>query len=343
MAAGVPLARADGLHLVCSTPWAEEIAALLTSRENSFIPESPRWLIGKDRSEEAFNILAKYHGEGDPESEFVKAEFAQMQTTVQIELEHSKRSYMDLVRTAGMRRRMLISCFLGLFTQWSGNTLISYYLSDLLSMIGKNDSLFKQQFNVASACWNLICGATVSMLVRRFRRRHMYLTCTCALLTVYICWTISMAYAVKGKESGVPNEAANTAVMFWIFAYAPCYNIGYNALTYSMFPRAYAGGEGECFADRVPQPSWWRSGPTPSGRAVSPSSSSSAAWPASSTRSSTPSASRTSAGGTSSRTAASWPLRSPSSTSSSPRRTTARSRSWPSVSRLGMSETVGTC
>ena len=157
-----------------------------------------------------------------------------MQTTVQIEMEHSKRSYMDLVATAGMRRRMLISCFLGLFTQWSGNTLISYYLSDLLSMIGKNDSLFKQQFNVASACWNLICGVTISMLVRRFKRRHMYLTCTCALLLVYISWTISMAYAVKGKEAGVPNEAANTAVMFWIFAYAPCYNIGYNALTYSM-------------------------------------------------------------------------------------------------------------
>ena len=209
----------------------------MTDTLQSFLPESPRWLISKDRSEDAFNILVKYHGEGDAESEFVKAEFAQMQTTVQIEMEHSKRSYMDLVATAGMRRRMLISCFLGLFTQWSGNTLISYYLSDLLSMIGKNDSLFKQQFNVASACWNLICGVTISMLVRRFKRRHMYLTCTCLLLLVYISWTISMAYAVKGKEAGVPNEAANTAVMFWIFAYAPCYNIGYNALTYSKFPK----------------------------------------------------------------------------------------------------------
>jgi len=166
-----------------------------------------------------------------------------MQTTVQIEMEHSKRSYMDLIGSAGMRRRMLISCFLGLFTQWSGNTLISYYLSDLLSMIGKNDSLFKQQFNVASACWNLICGTTVSLLVRRFKRRHMYLTCTSALLVVYISWTISMAYAVKGKDAGVPNEAANTAVMFWIFAYAPCYNIGYNALTYSMFRHGERAGE----------------------------------------------------------------------------------------------------
>jgi len=28
--------------------------------------------------------------------------------------------------------------FLGLATQWSGNTLISYYLGDILTMIGKN-------------------------------------------------------------------------------------------------------------------------------------------------------------------------------------------------------------
>jgi MFS family permease len=213
--------------------WLQACPSLLQMAFIFFVPESPRWLISQDRSEEAFQILAKYHAEGDADSEFVRAEFAQMQTTVQIEMEHSKRSYMDLVATAGMRRRMLISSFLGLFTQWSGNTLISYYLNDLLNMIGKSDSLFKQQFNVATACWNLICGATVSLLVRKFKRRHMYLTCTCALLTVYICWTISMSFAVRGKDSGVPNESANTAVLFFIFAYAPCYNIGYNALTYS--------------------------------------------------------------------------------------------------------------
>lgn len=60
--------------------------------------------------EEAYDILAKYHAEGDRESEFVKAEFAQIQATITIELEHSKKSWGDLIATAGMRRRMLISC-----------------------------------------------------------------------------------------------------------------------------------------------------------------------------------------------------------------------------------------
>lgn len=178
-------------------------------------------------------MLVKYHGEGDRESEFVKAEFTQMKTTIELELQHSNVSWKDMMNTSGMRRRALISCMLGLFTQWSGNTLISYFLGDLLEMIGKHESVFKQQINVALACWNLVCGTIASLLVLRFKRRHMYLACTISSLAVYVFWTISMQQAMKGRDLGTPNQAANGAVIFFIFAYAPAYNLGYNALTYS--------------------------------------------------------------------------------------------------------------
>jgi len=67
----------------------------------------------------------KYHGETERGTEFVQAEMAQMKTTIELELEVSKKSWMDLVNTSGMRRRLLLTTMLGLFTQWSGNTLIS--------------------------------------------------------------------------------------------------------------------------------------------------------------------------------------------------------------------------
>ncbi|KAH6651694.1 general substrate transporter [Truncatella angustata] len=198
-----------------------------------FIPESPRWLITKDRSDEAYAILAKYHAEGDREAEFVKAEFAQMETTIHLELESSKKSWADLFATKGMRRRLLVSCMLGLFTQWSGNTLISYYLGDLLSMIGRTDSVFKQQINVSLACWNLVVASIAASLVTRFRRRPMYLVCTCSLLVVYISWTISMQQAMAAIERKEKNPPSGIATIFFIYAYYPCYNIGYNALTYT--------------------------------------------------------------------------------------------------------------
>ncbi|KAI8631614.1 general substrate transporter [Xylariaceae sp. FL1651] len=213
--------------------WLQMVPSLIQITFVFFLPESPRWLITRERQEEAYEILAKYHAEGDRESEFVKAEFAQLQSTIGIELEHSKRSWKDLFHTSGMRRRLLISTMLGLFTQWSGNTLISYYLGDILSLIGQKDSVFKQKINVAIASWSLVCGTVASLLVTRFRRRAMYMACTISLLLVYIGWTISMKYAIDAKNAGYTNSAAGAVVLFFIFAYSPCYNLGYNALTYT--------------------------------------------------------------------------------------------------------------
>ena len=91
--------------------------------------------------------MAKYHAEGDRDSLLVRAEMAQIKSTIKIELEHAKLSWFDMLRTSGMRRRVFITSFMGLFTQWSGNTLISYYLSTILGMIGYNTTYAKTRIN----------------------------------------------------------------------------------------------------------------------------------------------------------------------------------------------------
>lgn len=197
------------------------------------IPESPRWLIARDRREEALAILVKYHAEGDASSALVQAEMAQIETTVKLEIENSKKSWADVFRTSGMRRRLLVGCLLGLFTQWSGNTLISYYLTDILEMIGYTGEDFKGKLNVSLTCWQLVNATILALIIPRFKRRPMYLICVCLLLVVYISWTIA-----QERFLTTGSLAAGQYVIFVMFAYSPCYNIAYNALTYSEpFPR----------------------------------------------------------------------------------------------------------
>jgi len=118
-----------------TTNWGWRIPALLQMAPSllqvalvMFLPESPRFLVSKDRHEEARAILIKYHAEGDENSAFVAAQFAEIKTAIALEREASKASWLDLVKTAGMRRRLLIGSLLGLMTQLSGNVVLSYFL-----------------------------------------------------------------------------------------------------------------------------------------------------------------------------------------------------------------------
>jgi hypothetical protein len=111
--------------------------------------------------------------------------------------------------------------------------LVSYFFGDLMTMIGIKDSITKQKLNVGYAAWSLVTGGAVALVVTRFKRRTLYMICTVSLLLVYTGWTVAMQKATLAEKAGGHNAAASAASAFFIFAYQPCYNIGFNALTYT--------------------------------------------------------------------------------------------------------------
>jgi hypothetical protein len=196
------------------------------------LPESPRFLVSKDREEEAAQVLIKYHAEGDATSQLVQAEIVQIRETIKAEMEASKQSWFEVIRTAGMRRRFVVTIFIGLFTQLSGNTLLSYYSGVLFGMMGFTDDYTKTRINLAYACWSLLNATIIALIVTRFKRRHMYMLSAALMLCAFIGITVSLE-RIQAVPEGQKNNAAGIAALFWYFAYSPTYAIGNNALTYS--------------------------------------------------------------------------------------------------------------
>jgi hypothetical protein len=84
-------------------------------------PESPRWLVSKDRAEEARSVLARFHAGGDLNSPLIAFEMAEIEQSLSLEREaKNSSSYIDMLKTKGNRHRLFITVSLGIFGQWVG-------------------------------------------------------------------------------------------------------------------------------------------------------------------------------------------------------------------------------
>ncbi|KAF6837133.1 sugar transporter [Colletotrichum plurivorum] len=193
------------------------------------VPESPRYLVSKGKSKQARAVLTKFHAGGDEASPLVAFEMAEIERAIEDDrAASSSSSWAEMFKTPGNRRRALISVSLGIFAQWNGNNVVSYYLARVLETAGIKSVTDQTLISGCLQVWNLILAVSAAVSVDRLGRRPLFLVSCGGMLASYaVISGLSGAFDTSGKAS------IGLAVVPFLFIYYGFYDIAFTPLIVS--------------------------------------------------------------------------------------------------------------
>ncbi|KAL1904287.1 hypothetical protein Sste5344_009997 [Sporothrix stenoceras] len=99
-----------------------------------FLQESPRWLMEKDRHEEAKEVLRKLRAGSD--SEQIELEFNEIRDVIIADREIAKVNTMSIILKPTWRKRLILGCAIQAFGPLSGINVINYYGPRIYKILG---------------------------------------------------------------------------------------------------------------------------------------------------------------------------------------------------------------
>lgn len=187
------------------------------------LPESPRWLVKKNRILEAREVLAVLK-DVPVDDELVNQDIAIMQRSLAINAGR-KGSLRHLIRNGDQRifNRAIIAILGQLFQQWNGVALTVAYAVTIYEQYLGFDGVKSRGLAIAMESLLIVGGAGTVVSVDRFGRRPLMLLSAAVM-------AICMA-AVAGTTAHPGNTGALYAAVFFLFLYAPFFSLGFLSLT----------------------------------------------------------------------------------------------------------------
>ncbi|CDO93565.1 unnamed protein product [Kluyveromyces dobzhanskii CBS 2104] len=194
-------------------------------------PESPRYLVFHNRDEEARELLNQHHaGNNEEYGGLIDFELAEIKLAIEQEKMSKSTKFSDFVKTKGNRHRLWILIWTAIFTQLSGNGLVSYYLSKVFISIGITDPNEQLEWNGWLMLYNWLCSLILmSYIAPYFKRRQLFLISLVSMGFCFIVWT---ALSAENQKRNFEDKSLANGVLAMIFLYYFSYNFGFNGFPF---------------------------------------------------------------------------------------------------------------
>ncbi|TPX09351.1 uncharacterized protein E0L32_009395 [Thyridium curvatum] len=195
--------------------WIQMVLPALLLIGCPFVPESPRWLYVHGQKAKCQEYLTKYHGNDNPDSLYVQLQLREFEE--ELELDGADKRWWDYRALFNSRpaayRAILCAVAVSVFSQWSGQAGVTYFLPAMLSTTGIKDATTVLNINLGITITSGVAACTGASCMDRFGRRKMLISC-CAVLT--LLWA-GMLGGTGAYYTSKNTSAAQASIAFVFF------------------------------------------------------------------------------------------------------------------------------
>lgn len=177
-------------------------------------PESPRYLYSKNRIQECKDFIVRYHAGGDENHPIVMAELNQIAASYEVSGLLKPKDYLDFsvfLRTRQRRQRSLIVVLWSWFCQFSGNQVITYYMTTLFENLGITNPTTRILLTAVNSIICFIFASVGAFVVEKLGRRPMLLYANVGFVFSFIALAISTK---KFNDDNNNEQAAAVGIAF---------------------------------------------------------------------------------------------------------------------------------